>query len=165
MEYDSYFFYRLLIAIFIFCIIYYIADYYKQYLDIQKDNLTNLINNQIALLSYYSIIIVGVIAALLIIGIEFASIITIIASLTIIIGLAFQNLLSNMFSGLYIVINNLYEINDDVELKPLSFCKFLKGRIFKFNLFYTEIINEDDNIQIIPNSLIQNNILINLSKK
>ena len=69
-----------------------------------------------------------------------------------------------MFSGLYIVINNLYEINDNIELKPLSFCKFLKGRIFKFNLFYTEIINENDNIQIIPNSLIQNNILINLSK-
>ena len=87
MEYDNYFFYRLLLAIFIFCIFYYMADYYKQYLDIQKNSLTNLINNQLALLSYYSIIIVGIIIALLIIGIELASIITIIASLTIIIGL------------------------------------------------------------------------------
>ena len=100
MEYDSYFYYRLLLAIFIFCIFYYTANYYKEYLDIQKDKLTNLINNQLALLSYYSIIIVGIIIALLVIGIEFSSIITIIASVTIIIGLAFQNLLSNMFSGL-----------------------------------------------------------------
>ena len=141
---------------------YVFANRYKVYLN--EKNFKTLINDQLADLSYYSIISLGIIFSLVILGIEMSNIITLLASFTIILGLAFQNILTNLFSGIYIVINDLFRIDDDIELKPLSFCKFLKGKISNFNLFFTEVKNENGDIQIIPNSLIQNNILVNLSK-
>lgn len=77
---------------------------------------------------------------------------------TLIIGFASQQILSNMMSGIFIIINKPFKINDRISIQGNQ------GRVVEINWHDTVI--EDDKLDriIIPNSLISNNVLKNLNK-
>lgn len=170
----------LLLSIIIFVIFYVIAEYYKSSIIKNKkiqnynseqemlfypDNLNkNLIYYQFGWIVYYSIIVFGLIISLVNLGFNVATIIALLGSIGLALGLALQETLKNMISGIYIGINKLFRIGDIISLKPLiGNTNITLGRITDFNLYYTTVIDVNNEISMIPNSLIQNNILTNIT--
>lgn len=178
----------LLLSIFIFIIFYVIAEYYKSIIirpktkltkskvkaelelkqELELNQETNLINDnliyyQLAWIVYYSIIIFGLLVSLINLGFNVATIITLLGSLGLALGLALQDSIKNIISGIYISTNKLFKIGDIIILKPLGNLNTTYGRIIDFSLYYTTIVDDDNIISLIPNSIIQNNILTNIT--
>jgi len=171
----------LLISIIIFIIFYTIAEHYRtsiirnkkntpqnvleQEMLLDSDNLNkNLIYYQLGWIIYYSIIVFGLIVSLVNLGFNVATIIALLGSVGLALGLALQETLKNMISGIYIGINKLFRIGDIISLKPLiGNTSITWGRITDFNLYYTTVVDTDNQITMIPNSMIQNNILTNIT--
>jgi small-conductance mechanosensitive channel len=122
-----------------------------------------LIYYQLNWLVYYSIIIFGLIFSLVNLGFNVATIITLIGSMGLALGLALQETIKNLISGIYISINKLFSIDDIISIKPLGNLNSTLGKIIDFNLNYTTIIDNNNIISMIPNSFIQNNILTNIT--
>lgn len=78
---------------------------------------------------------------------------------TLILGLASQQVLSNMMSGVFIVLNKSFKINDIIEIQGN------KGKVIEITWHDTIIENEDKEKIVIPNSLITNTILKKVIKK
>ena len=163
-----------IISIFIFVIFYVIAEYYKSVMlqkskrDIynEQESITqNIIYFELSSIVYYAIFCLGILFALVNLGFNVAAIITILGAVGLALGLAFQETFKNIISGIYISINNIFRIGDIISLKMLGNINSISGKIIDFNLYYTTILEPTTNlITIIPNTLIQNNILTNISR-
>lgn len=123
----------------------------------------NLIYYQMNWIVYYTIIMFGLIVSLVHLGFNVATILTLFGSIGLALGLAFQETLKNMISGVYIALNKLYQIGDLILLKPFGNTNITSGRVIDFNMYYTTVINQQKQISVIPNSIIQNNILTNIT--
>lgn len=69
---------------------------------------------------------------------------------TLILGFASQQLFNNLISGVFLVINRPFKINDVIEFQET------KGTVIEINLNSTLLQDEDGNKIIIPSSLILN---------
>lgn len=80
---------------------------------------------------------------------------------TLIVGFASQQVLSNLMSGIFIVIKRPFKVNDIIEISGNI------GKVIELNIHETilETIDEPKKTIIIPNSLISNSIIINHNKK
>ena len=75
---------------------------------------------------------------------------------TIILGLASQQVLGNIMSGLFLIIKKPFKINDTIEIQGN------RGKVVELNLHDTVIEDEEQNKIIIPNTLISNGVIKNL---
>lgn len=78
---------------------------------------------------------------------------------TLIIGFASQQILSNMMSGIFIIINKPYRINDRISVQNNE------GTVVEINWHDTVIEDDKKDHIIIPNSLISNSVVKNLTPK
>lgn len=92
-----------------------------------------------------------------IVGIPTTSIITIIGSCGVAIGLALQGGLSNIAGGIMILLFKPFEVGDYINA---SSCE---GTVLNINLFYTEIITVDNKKISLPNGTLSNNSITNYS--
>lgn len=179
----------ILSSIFIFVIFYLVADYYKlnvipkknhlmkseqeQMMETKEgngnenenENLNNdLIYYQLSWVGYYSIIIFGLLVSLVNLGFNVVTIVTLLGSVGLALGLALQHTITDIISGINIIINNLFKIGDEIILVPLGNTNPTFGKIVDFNLYNTTIVEPStDNVSTIPNSIIQKNILTNIT--
>ncbi len=165
----------IVLSIIIFIIFYIIAEYYKTnvidfkksknsfYSEQENETSTSLIYHELSWMTYYSIIIFGLIVSLVNIGFNVATIITLLGTVGLALSLSLQETLKNMISGIYIGINKLFNIGDIIILKPFINVNTTIGKIIDFNLYYTTLLDSNNQISMVPNSLIQNNILTNLT--
>jgi len=124
-----------------------------------------LVQHQIGNFVYYIILIVGSIFAVINLGINTTTIITILASMGLALGIAMQGTLSNVISGIIISINNIFNIGDKIRINQLINVNTISGKVIDFNLYFTTIVDQDTRLIInIPNSTIQNNLLTNVSR-
>lgn len=117
----------------------------------------NIIKYELGYIVYYLIIFAGIIITITNIGIESSSIFAILGTLGLAIGLALQGSLTNLTSGIYIGLSNIFNIGDKIKINGTT------GIIQEFSLFNTTISDENGHNVIIPNSIIQSNILTNYS--
>ena len=102
----------------------------------------------------YVVLIVSVIGIL---GVPMASVIAIIASAGVAIGLALQGALSNLAGGIMIMILRPFHIGDYVEIASNA------GTVKDVGIFYT-VLNTPDNKEItIPNGTVMSSEVINYS--
>lgn len=92
-----------------------------------------------------------------IVGIETTSFVGIIAAMSFAIGLALQGNLSNFAAGVMILITRPYKVGDEVKIK--GFWSY----VHEIQIFHTVLINFDKTLVVIPNSLIMNDVIHNLS--
>lgn len=123
----------------------------------KKEN-KDLINYELNNIIYYIILIIGIIFALFNLQIQTSTLLTVLGSAGIAIALSLQTILTNVTSGLYIGCNNLYKIGDMIQITSPS-GKLYKGNVSSFNLFNTTITDNKNSI-IIPNTMIQSNIIV-----
>ena len=98
--------------------------------------------------------IIVLITALATMGINTASIIAVIGTCGVAIGLALKDSLGNIASGIMIIFNKPFKKNDYVEIAGEE------GRITNINLFNTTLKTDDDTVIIVPNSEAVNNRIV-----
>lgn len=138
-----------------------LASYFKNIIRKQmtKQSQNKIVLEQISNIVYYGILAFGLIIILIEVGVQKATIYTLLVSVGITIGISFQPILLRCLSGVYIIMTNLYDIGDKIRISSIS------GRVQSFNLFNTTIYNEIENVNIvIPNDLIGQKELFNYSR-
>ena len=161
----------LLLSIFIFIIFYVIAEYFRKFTisDLRNNNqeqkTINIVYYQLLIIIYYSIIILGLIFALVNLGFNIPTIITILGTVGLALGLAFQETFKNIIASLYISMNNLYSIGDIIMINVLSNVNNTIGKVVDFDLYTTKLIDSKTKLlTIIPNNTISNNIIVNVTR-
>lgn len=108
-------------------------------------------------LTYYSVISIGFLGGLTIIGIDFTNFALVAGALAIGLGFGLQSILSNFVSGLIILFERSLKVGDFIELQDRN----LRGEVRAINVRAT-IIADNDNIEIvIPNSELINTKVLN----
>ncbi len=92
-----------------------------------------------------------------IVGIETTSFVGIIAAMGFAVGLALQGNLSNFAAGVMILLMRPFKVGDEVKIQ--GFWAFVK----EIQIFHTVLTNFDQTEAIIPNSVIMNGTIENLS--
>ena len=92
-------------------------------------------------------------------GIDAASVVTLLGSAGLTIGLAAQGSLSNFAGGLLILISKPFKVGDFImETKTGQ-----EGTVFEINLFYPKLKMRDNRVVVIPNGELANSTLVNAS--
>jgi small-conductance mechanosensitive channel len=103
----------------------------------------------------YIIWLVGLMIALSGVGVEIGPVIAGMGIIGLAIALAAQNLLSNVFGGMTITLDQLYKVGDRVEFSGVY------GDIYEIKPRYTKIKTLDNMIITIPNSKVINDNIVN----
>jgi small conductance mechanosensitive channel len=120
--------------------------------------------NQIATIVFYSIIFISISIILPTYGVRSETLLAILGTIGLGIGLSCQHVLSNLWCGIVITFNDIYKIDDVVKLQvkdvsPDSSGKYVIGQIKSFNLFYTKMADLSTGQEIsVPNNLLYNSI-------
>lgn len=94
-----------------------------------------------------------------ILGLNMTSFITILGTVGVAVGLSLQGSLSNIAGGLIILIFKPFKIGDFITVDGSS------GTVREIGIFYTHLTTVDNSKIIIPNSLVSNETLINVSEQ
>ncbi len=95
---------------------------------------------------------------LTILGVETSSIVTVIGTAGIAIGLALQSSLSNLAGGIIILITHPFKVGDYIETSSAA------GTVEAISILYTHLLSPDNKSIFIPNGTLSNNTMINHSK-
>jgi len=121
----------------------------------QKDNFQFGINNIAKVL-----VGLGTIVTLFaVFGIDVLTLLTSLSIVAAAVAIITKDYISDFIVGLYFSFSGDFEINDFVQLGEQ------KGKIIELQLLKTKILNDDDDVVIIPNSKVYNNDIINYTKR
>ncbi|MGN0635140.1 MAG: mechanosensitive ion channel family protein [Acutalibacteraceae bacterium] len=98
-----------------------------------------------------------VVSAAAILGVPMSSMVALVTSAGLTIGLALQGGLSNIAGGFVILVFKPFSVGDFIAFGEYS------GTVKSISLFYTKIITVDQRQIVIPNSMVSNNVLIDNS--
>ncbi len=115
---------------------------------------------QTFLLSFISITlkIILYISVAAFLGVPTTSLITILGSAAVAIGLALQGGLSNLAGGVMIIIFKPFQVGDYIDTHADS------GTVTAISLFYTTLQTFDNRVIMLPNGALVNNPVVNYSK-
>ena len=113
------------------------------------------------LLSMIRIVLYGVLVVMLAgtVGVETGSIIALLGSAGLAIGLALQGSLSNFAGGVLILILKPFRIGDYIVANGME------GTVIGIEIFYTRLRTGDNRIVVLPNGKLSNSDLINVSQE
>jgi small conductance mechanosensitive channel len=103
-------------------------------------------------------ILLGIIV-LSILNVPMTSIVTIIGTMGVTIGLALKDSLSNVSGGFIILLNRPFKVGDYVEAVGIT------GTVEQIGIFYTTIVTSDNKTAHVPNGSITNSNVLNYSQK
>ena len=105
----------------------------------------------------YNIFLIIIIASVL--GIGASSIVAIIGSAGLAVGLALQGSLSNLAGGVLILLLKLFKVGDYIISAGAE------GTVQSIDIFYTRIATTDNKVVVIPNGTISNSNVTNTTKQ
>ncbi|MGG5577471.1 mechanosensitive ion channel family protein [Myroides sp. C15-4] len=91
-------------------------------------------------------------------GIQTSSFVAIIGAMSLAIGLSLQGSLSNFAGGVLIILFKPFRIGDIIEAQGES------GKVLSIHIFSTQIVNYQNNIIYIPNGVLSNSKIKNISQ-
>ncbi|OCX54836.1 Ion channel protein [Mucilaginibacter sp. PPCGB 2223] len=100
-----------------------------------------------------------VIGVMQIMGIELTLFTAIVGAFGVAVGLALSGTLQNFASGLLILLLKPFVVGDNILAQGLE------GTITSIQIFYTLMTTYDNRSVILPNSLLSNNLIINISRE
>ena len=113
--------------------------------------------NIVLLLLQYGLKLIVLLTAVTLIGIPMTTVIALVTSAGLTVGLALQGSLSNIAGGFLIFFFHLFKVNDFITTNDVS------GTVVQIDLFYTTIHTPDNQRIVVPNSNITNATLVDLS--
>lgn len=124
---------------------------------LEKSNAAPMLVNFVKNISYFLLMTVVIISALTELGVKTASLLGILAAAGLAIGLALKDSLSNIASGVMIVIFRPFRIGDFVEVAGHA------GSVEEIKIFNTVLKTADNKQIIIPNGQITSGSIVNYS--
>ena len=118
-----------------------------------NDTVKTVVEKSVKILLYL-ILVVSIVEIL---GVPMSSVVAIIASCGVAIGLAFQGALSNLAGGLMILIFKPFRIGDYVESDGAE------GTVKDISIFYTRITTIDNKLVLVPNGDLMNGTITNFT--
>jgi len=132
----------------------------KKNIELNKKEKKDLIKIQISYMFCGILLIIGSLISLSITGISKFTIISLFSFIGIALGLSLQPIVSKIISSFELVFQNNYKIGDEItHLNPNSKMS-IEGTILDFNLLNTTIQDINKKKYIIPNDMINNNIIV-----
>ena len=110
-------------------------------------------------LTYYSLIVLVVVAAAGRLGINTTSFLTIIGAAGLAVGLALKDSLSNFAAGVMLVLFRPFTIGDVVSTAGIT------AKVEKITIFNTQFCSPDNQLIIVPNNTIISDIITNITAK
>ena len=104
-----------------------------------------------------SLNILLIVAVIAILGVPTASVVAVIASAGVTVGLALQGSLSNLAGGIMILIFRPFKLNDYIEAGGTS------GTVTDVGIFYTTLKTPDNKNVTLPNGSLMNDKVVNYS--
>ncbi|MBO5077468.1 MAG: mechanosensitive ion channel family protein [Clostridia bacterium] len=102
----------------------------------------------------YVVLIVGIVSIL---GVPMTSVVAIIASCGLAVGLAFQGALANLAGGLMILIFHPFKVGDYIQASGAE------GVVTDISIFYTKLLTLDNKRVLVPNGDLMNANITNLT--
>jgi len=112
----------------------------------RSDRLDPIVETFLASLLYYGLLVVVVISALNLMGVQTTSLIAILGAASLAVGLALQGSLTSLAAGVMIIILRPFKIGDYIEVSGHA------GTVKSINLFLTELATYDNIQKLMPNS-------------
>ena len=128
--------------------------------DVDKETVQNgrIIFKTLGDVTFFSIIGFGIIVVLVNLGVELSTLFVVLGSVGLAVALALQDTISNISSGIMILLLNYYDIGDLIEIDDKM------GHVDKFDLFTTSLKNMDGILVKMPNNIITKGVLTNYHK-
>lgn len=99
------------------------------------------------------------ITAAAMIGFEVTSFVTILGTASLAVGLALQGALSNLAGGVLILLLKPFKLGDYI----IENNKNNEGTVISIDIFYTRLRTHDNRVVVIPNGILADNSLVNLT--
>ena len=100
----------------------------------------------------------GLLAGLSALEINLSPLFAAIGAAGLVVGLALQGTLSNLASGLLIMVNKPFDIGDEIEVGDN-----IKGVVQGVSIFSTRIMTAENTTKIVPNNTIWGGVIVNHS--
>lgn len=124
-----------------------------------------LIINQLSEIIFYVVFGLGVLMALVNLGVQTATIITVMGSLMVTIGLALQSILASIFSGMSMALADNFRIGDEIRIYVPLLRQPIQGKVLDLKITYIILRETESNkIIYIPNATVASNMIVNLSR-
>ena len=107
----------------------------------------------------YGILAITVVAVLSQFGVQTTSLIALLGAAGLAVGLALQGTLSNVASGVMLLILRPFRVFDKIRIADTT------GLVREIGLFRTELVTDDGNFVSIPNSTIFAGTIVNISRE
>jgi len=120
-----------------------------------KDNFILGINRIVSILNT----VFGVIAFMIFMGIEPIKFLTSITIVAAAIAVTFKDYITNMINGLIIMFSDRLSLGDHIKVQDIE------GKILDITLINMILQNEDNDMVIVPNSVVFSSVIINQSKQ
>ncbi|MBW2505887.1 MAG: mechanosensitive ion channel [Deltaproteobacteria bacterium] len=124
-----------------------------------KNNVDQTLVNFLANLTYYTLLILVIVAAAGRLGINTTSFLTIIGAAGLAVGLALKDSLSNFAAGVMLVLFRPFAIGDVVSVAGIT------AKVENINIFNTHFCSPDNQLIIVPNNKIISDIITNINAK
>lgn len=123
----------------------------------RSERMDPIVESFLASLFYYGLLIIVVITALSLMGVQTTSLIAVLGAASLAIGLALQGSLTSLAAGVMIILMRPFRIGDYVEIGSHA------GTVKSINLFLTELATFDNIQKLMPNSEVWNSTITNYS--
>jgi small conductance mechanosensitive channel len=125
----------------------------------KQEEKTDIILVIVSKLAYYVIMIFAILTVFRRLGVETASIIAVVGTVGIGIGLALQGTFTDMASGILLAFNRTYKIGEIIKVQDNE------GVVIDFNLLNTTLRGGDGSTITIPNRKITDSIVVNQTRQ
>ncbi|MBQ7688236.1 MAG: mechanosensitive ion channel family protein [Clostridia bacterium] len=152
---------RLLIALLVLIVGFKLVNFFKKRLEKSKAVTKLDVSARGFLLSMLSIVfkVLICITALSVMGVPMTSIITVIGSCGLAVGLALQGSLANIAGGFVLMVLKPFSVGDFIVMGDMS------GTVEELGLFNTKLLTIDNRQVILPNAAVSNATLVNVTAK
>ena len=123
----------------------------------RKRKIEEAVSRFLAMLVQYAVLAAGVIAAIQAVGIATTSLVAILGSAALAIGLALQGSLSHFAAGVMVLLNRPFSIGDVITAAGET------GKVDEIGLFATVLITPENHKIIIPNGSVIGGSITNLT--
>ena len=124
-----------------------------------KNNVDQTLVNFLSNLTYYTLLVLAIVAAAGRLGINTTSFLTIIGAAGLAVGLALKDSLSNFAAGVMLVLFRPFAIGDVVSVAGIT------AKVENINIFNTHFCSPDNQVIIVPNNKIISDIITNINAK
>jgi small conductance mechanosensitive channel len=126
---------------------------------LEKNRVDLALVNFLSNMTYYTLVVLVVVAAAGRLGINTASFLTIIGAAGLAVGLALKDSLANFAAGVMLVLFRPFTIGDVVSAAGIT------AKVENITIFNTLFCTPDNQLIIVPNGKIMSNIITNINAK